>query len=360
MQRFLTEKQTYMLRIIVTTAVIYLAFRYLLPLLLPFVAAFFLALLIRPAVRFLHKMFYIPMGIGAGVVLVVVLAIVIAAGYSVGRMVTAQLIQLGRQLPRVWEDFSRWLWTCCGQMEETLQLQEGTITLRIDQWLGGLVSQGHPGEGGTEAGSLWGIIETSLQGATGFLRLLISILVTFFVTIGATLITSSQLESLRRSMDLSPFGQEIRQICDILARVGVAYGKTQLVIMGCTVVISGVGLTILGDLYALLWALVIGLVDALPLFGAGTILWPWVILSLFRRQWIRAAGLAVIYVVSNLTRQWLEARYMGDRIGITPLANLIAMYVGLQLFGILGLFLGPIGYLLVKESVGAWTKVDKV
>ena len=59
----------------------------------------------------------------------------------------------------------------------------------------------------------------------------------------------------------------------------------------------------------------IGLVDALPIFGVGTILWPWILLSVVRGQWSWAVGLAVIYGVSNLARQWLEARYMGDRIG---------------------------------------------
>lgn len=41
---------------------------------------------------------------------------------------------------------------------------------------------------------------------------------------------------------------------------------------------------------------------------------------------------------------------MGDRIGLSPLENLIAMYVGMQLFGLLGLFYGPIGYLLIKGA----------
>ena len=95
----------------------------------------------------------------------------------------------------------------------------------------------------------------------------------------------------------------------------------------------------------------IGVVDALPIFGAGTILWPWMVLALFRGQWIWAAGLAAIYGMCNLTRQWLEARYMGERMGISALENLLAMYVGLELFGVLGLFLGPMGYLLVKETV---------
>lgn len=119
-------------------------------------------------------------------------------------------------------------------------------------------------------------------------RVALSLLVTFFITIGATVMTTIQLEEIQHGLERSVFRREIQQMIQMITRVGSAYGKTQLVIMVFTVIISAVGLTMLGDPYAL--------------------------------------------------------------------ENLIAMYVGLQLFGILGLFLGPIGYLLIKESV---TVVDR-
>jgi len=193
------------------------------------------------------------------------------------------------------------------------------------------------------------VVGSSIQGALIAGKAALSFLVTFFITIGATVMTTIQLEEIRCVLDRSVFRREIQQMIRTITRVGTAYGKTQLVIMLCTVIISAVGLTILGDPYALLWSAAIGLVDALPIFGAGTILWPWILLSVLRGQWKRAVGLAIIYGVANLARQWLEARYMGDRIGISALENLIAMYLGLKLFGILGLFWGPIGYLLIRE-----------
>jgi len=350
MKRYLTEKQKYVLRLAGTTGVIYLTFRYLLPLLLPFVVALLLSLLIRPAVRLLHRRFHIPMGIGAGIVLTGMLAMIGSVVFLLVRLAAEQLIRLGQQLPDIWQQISLWLQDSCGQIEETMKLREGMISLRFSRWMDRFVPLGDGGEGVLEIDQMWGLMETSLQGAAGFLRVMFSLLVTTFVTIGATLITTVQLESLRRSLDRSLFGKEIRRVGCALTRVSVAYGKTQLVIMLCTVIISAVGLTILGDPYALLWSAAIGLVDALPIFGAGTILWPWILLSVVRGQWRRAIGLAIIYGVSNLARQWLEARYMGDRIGISALENLIAMYLGLRLFGILGLFWGPIGYLLMKES----------
>lgn len=358
MKRYLTEKQEYVLRLAGTTGVIYLIFRYLLPLLLPFVVALLLSLLIRPAVRWLYRRFHIPMGIGAGIVLAGILVMIGIMVFWLGRAAAVQLIRLGQQLPDIWKQVSLWLQDSCGQIEETLKLREGMISLRVTRWMDHFVPLGGGGESVLEVDQMWGLIETSLQGAADFLRIMFSLLVTTFVTIGATLITTVQLETLRRSLDRSLFGKEIRRVGCVLTQVSVAYGKTQLVIMVCTVVLSAVGLTILGDPYALLWSAAIGLVDALPIFGAGTILWPWILLAVLRGQWRRAVGLAIIYGITNLTRQWLEARYMGDRIGISALENLIAMYLGLKLFGILGLFWGPIGYLLIRES-GEWMEDGK-
>ncbi len=359
----LTDKQTILLRTLTLTAVIYLVFKYLIPLILPFLVAILLSIPIRPAARFLYKKLHIPMGVAAGLVLAVGLGVVGVGFFFLGRMATEQLLRLGQQLPTLWQSGCDWLWDCCGQMEQSLGLEEGAITMQLDRMMVGL---GGGGADGIQVGEMdgsaarWGtiladnlstVVGSSLQGAIAVGKALISVLVTILITIGATLITTTQLEELKRALDHSLFRKEICQVLAMLSRVGTAYGKTQLVIMLCTMLISAVGLTILGDPYALLWAVAIGFVDALPIFGTGTILWPWLAISVLRSQWVRGAGLALIYGISNLTRQWLEARYMGERIGLSALENLMAMYLGLKLFGLLGLFLGPIGYLLIKESV---------
>ena len=330
--------------------IVYLVFRYLIPLVLPFLVAALLALLIRPVARFLYVRCHLPMGIGTALVLILVLAGLGTGIYFLGKLVLEQLIRLGQQLPQIWQQVYQGVWNFCCGAEERLGMLPGTLTEQI-QWL-------VPQSGGMKGNWLKdviteqfsGLLGSSLEGVITVGKVFVTMLITLFVIIGATLITTTQWEALTENMERSLFWREIQGILHTLTRVGKAYGKTQLVIMGCTVILCGIGLTILGDPYALLWAIAIGVVDALPLFGAGLILWPWILISALRGRLVWTVGLAIIYGMTNLTRQWLEARYMGDRIGISPLANLAAMYVGLQLFGILGLFLGPIGYLLVKES----------
>ena len=64
---------------------------------------------------------------------------------------------------------------------------------------------------------------------------------------------------------------------------------------------------------------------------------------------ILAGLLAALYLVCYFLREILEARMMGGAAGLSPLETLMAMYAGLRLFGLAGLFLGPAGLLIIRE-----------
>ena len=339
----LTEKQKILLRTAGMTAAVYLIFKYLIPLLIPFLIAVLLSIPIRPLARFFYRKFHIPIGVSAGILLAL-LGVFLAGGFFwLGKSALEQLTLLWRHVPAWWQGCCDWLLDCCDQMEQGLQLSRGTIRSQVVRFT-------DLGEGGLGANALAGVMDglmsTSFQG----IRMAIELLVTVFVTIGATLITTTQLEEIKRAIDRSRFREEIWRITRTLARVGAAYGKTQLLIMLLTRGICTGGLTIMGNSYPVLLGILIGLLDALPIFGVGTVLWPWIAVSALGGKLWQTVGLAVIYGICSLVRELMEARYMGDRIGLTALENLISMYVGMQLFGLLGLFLGPMGYLLIKEA----------
>lgn len=344
MERHLTEKQKVLLRILGMTILIYVVFKYMIPLLIPFLIAALLSIPMRPAARFLYKRFHIPMGMAAGIVLAAIGAGLGGVLFWLGKIIAEQLAQLAGQLPLLWQDCCDWLFGCCSRIEEGLQLNQGAITEQVTRFTD------MDGDGlGSKA--LAGMLDGAMTGSFQGIKVLFQIIVTVFITIGATLITTTQLEEIKRAIDRSLFREEIHRVTGILGNVGRAYGKTQLLIMILTMLVSGIGLTLLGNSYAVLVGILIGLLDALPLFGTGTILFPWIALSLFAGNWTQAIVLAGIYGICNLMRQMLEARYMGDQIGLSALENLAAMYVGMKLFGLLGLFWGPIGYLLIKDNL---------
>jgi len=96
-------------------------------------------------------------------------------------------------------------------------------------------------------------------------------------------------------------------------------------------------------------ALGIGFLDFLPVFGTGTVLWPWVVLELVGGNYFMAACLVILYLVCQLFHQLVQPKMVGDSIGISPLSTLIFMFIGYRVNGVLGMIIGiPIGMALVN------------
>ncbi len=119
-----------------------------------------------------------------------------------------------------------------------------------------------------------------------------------------------------------------------------------------------VAFLILGINYAFVLALVIAIVDILPVLGTGTVLIPWGIIALSSGNYGMGIGILVTYAVITVVRQILEPKIVGKFIGLPPLAALAAMYIGLKLMGIAGLFLFPIIAILAVRIIE--TKKDGV
>ena len=147
----------------------------------------------------------------------------------------------------------------------------------------------------------------------------------------------------------SLYQPEFVRIKNLLCIVANAYLRTQGIIMILTTIVCTFGFFLLGNPYYILAGVGIGLLDALPVFGTGTVLLPWTIFCFLQGQWGRGMTVFGIYLICYFLREILEARLMGDEVGLTPLETLASIYIGLQLFGIFGFLLGPVGLLLVKE-----------
>ena len=96
-------------------------------------------------------------------------------------------------------------------------------------------------------------------------------------------------------------------------------------------------------------ALVITAVDALPVFGTGTILIPWALVLFLRGQTKTGVGLVVLYGAAALSRQALEPRLVGKQVGLNPVLTLLALYTGYRLLGVGGMIVFPITAMLLKQ-----------
>lgn len=120
------------------------------------------------------------------------------------------------------------------------------------------------------------------------------------------------------------------------------YIKAQLTIMSILASICILGLTIMGNPYAIIIGLFASVIDALPVFGLGAVFWPWIAYSFIMHHHGQAIGLSIIYLVGFITRQMLEPKILGQQIGVHPLITLMSIYIGLRVFGFIGLLLGPV------------------
>jgi sporulation integral membrane protein YtvI len=94
--------------------------------------------------------------------------------------------------------------------------------------------------------------------------------------------------------------------------------------------------------YGLVAGIGIGLMDSLPVLGAGLFLVPWSLLSFIGGNTANGTLMAAAYLGTVIIRQVLEPRIVGRNLGLHPLVTMAAMYAGFRLFGIPGLIGGPV------------------
>ena len=95
-------------------------------------------------------------------------------------------------------------------------------------------------------------------------------------------------------------------------------------------------------------AFITAVVDIIPVLGTGTILIPWALWSLFTGDVGLGIGLLVVYAIISVIRQVIEPKLVASQLGLPPFVTIMAMYIGSQLFGFVGLFLLPITIMLLK------------
>lgn len=125
--------------------------------------------------------------------------------------------------------------------------------------------------------------------------------------------------------------------------------RAQLTLMLITFGELAAGFFLLGVDLSLLLAALVALVDALPVFGTGTVLLPWAAAAFLTGDRMLALGLLVLYAVVSAVRSLLEPKLVGDRVGLPPLCALLCMYVGFRALGVAGMILSPLCAILLKE-----------
>ncbi|MDE7298173.1 MAG: AI-2E family transporter, partial [Lachnospiraceae bacterium] len=192
----------------------------------------------------------------------------------------------------------------------------------------------------------------TLSTAGGYVKNIANFLLQFIITILASYFIIADRDKLLDQLG-RVVPETVKNTCRLVAdnfknAVG-GYFKAQFKIMWIITLILFIVFELLRVNYSFLLALLIAFIDLLPVFGTGTILWPWIVIDIVNGNYKRAIVLGVLYLACQLVKQLLQPKMVGDSIGISPFAALFFMYVGYQLSGILGMIFGiPIGMVLVS------------
>ena len=140
------------------------------------------------------------------------------------------------------------------------------------------------------------------------------------------------------------------------------YLKAELILVLISFFISLIGLYVFYFMgwnieFPLMIAIGIAFIDALPIFGSGTVMIPWAGILAFSGDMKLAIGIFVLWCIMSIVRQVIEPRIISGQIGIHPIFTLIAMYTGFRFLGVWGLLLGPIVLIILKNIYG--TVIDK-
>ena len=335
-------------------ALAYVLFRFTFPILLPFLLAWLISLVLRPMSLRLSARLHLPHKLCAAVLL---LSVVGLGAWGLCAAIGSLVEQLGGLVDRF--------------------LSEGGILDAMDgatEWLERLMARIGFSEhlsGGTQSANgmvtalLGDLLSSLAAGLPELAATLFSSLPTVFFVVVLTFLAGYYFcvdgDRIRRSVcSLLPKSWQslITRAREKGRTVVARYLKAYLLILLLTFSMLLVGFWVLRIDYAFLIAVIVAVLDLLPILGVGTVLVPWSLILLMQQRFVTGFGLLILYLVVMLVRQVVEPRLVGKSLDMHPLLTLFATYAGFCLFGVLGMLAGPIVAMLVKQGISLFHKVE--
>lgn len=322
----------------------------------PFVFAFLLSLLTVPLVNWFERETKLPRALGTLASLLIVMSVVSGVIAIVVTQLIRYLTIAAEKLPDQIETFTEYIQRLFNEKIAPFVNDAYDSVQRLNP------GQTNSLEGGiTEIGvQLGAAIGVLSRGVAGLLQNILSalplVLLLFIVIVLAWFFITKDwnvyMRSIARLNERKGF-KEFELVMTNLRSALSGYVRAQLTLISITFGIVLVGMFILRVDNPFSFALLAAIFDLLPYLGVGTLLLPWAAYAAVSGDWFLAIGLVILYIVVIVQRNLAEPKIVGSHIGLDPLAALISIFVGLQLFGVLGFILGPVLAVLLKALYNA-------
>lgn len=310
---------------------------------LPFVIAFLISCIANPIVRFMEKKVKIVRKHGSAIMIIFVLGLVVCLLYFTCRFLVIQCMNLYADRYTIFDEVSAVLGNFADRLEEMVDRLPGDWQISFESLRKSLT--------GWFEDFLTSIELPSIAEAGTYVGSVAEVLFIAIITILAAYFLTAERDNLGTKLS-SVMPKTVKKYYDITVNsfkkaVG-GYFKAQFKIMLIIMAVLFVGFLIMGVNYALLLAALIAFLDFLPIFGTGTVFWPWMLIDLIIGDYKQAVFIGILYLACQLIKQLLQPKMVGDSIGVSPLGTLLYMFIGYRLGGVFGMIIGiPIGMLLV-------------
>ena len=313
---------------------------------MPFIIGWFLALLANPLVRFFEEKIKIRRKAGSALVIVSVIAGICFLIYVIGNRLVKEFLGFLRIMPDMWHDMEvefvgftqKWSKVIDSLPKEVVEKAEG-----LGETIGNEVSV-IVGELSVPTADALGRFAGNIPGI--FIAVIMCLLSAYFFVA-----EKDYVFYIFKKIMPSSWAKKCLLLKQTTIDVIVGYLKAQFKIEIWVYLIIAAGLMFLKVRYGYLIAIPIALLDILPVFGTGTVLVPWTIFKLLTGDYMYALGLLIIWGVSQLIRQIIQPKMIGDSMGMPPIPTLILLYVGYKFAGVVGMIVSvPLGILVLAMN----------
>ncbi len=317
---------------------VYFGLKYILPILMPFLLAFFIVWLLRRPAGWIAKKAHLPQKY----VLLGCLLLFYLVFFGLVSLAGIQLFDLigdaVPKLPSLYRDeLVPALRVLAEFVEQSLARFDPDLVASLEQALSALSSNIESAIL-SFSGTVMSWASNVMLGVPGFIiELVLMITSSFFLASDYDRV----MGFLYRHLPEKVKGR-LREVWHKLAGSIWIYIRSYSLLLCVTFTELLVGLWLLKVPYAGVLAAAIAIFDLMPILGVGGVLIPWAVIAAVVGSYGMALGVGALYIVIAIVRNSLEPRLVGKQIGLHPLATLIALFTGSQLFGLVGLFAFPV------------------
>lgn len=323
---------------------------------MPLLIGWLIALVANPLVKFLEEKLKIRRKAVSGLVIILVLAGVILIGYFVISKLVTELIGFMEDLPNLWKSLEQDMQIISRKLDIIYQrlpdnLQERLLTIGEET---NTIVKEFVGRFGTP----------TVVAVSAFAKNIPSIVINVIMCILSAYFFTAEKDYIAETMR-SVLPISIRKKWDIiyagLKKAVGGYFKAQIKIEIWIYFLMVIGLMILHIDYALLIAFGVAVLDFLPFFGTGAVMLPWAIVKFLSSDYTMSIGLLIIWGVSQLVRQIIQPKIMGDSVGMKPIPTLFLLFVGYKAAGVIGMIVAvPIGIIIYNMYQSGLFKTTQV